>query len=89
MGSLDTLVQINLSPLQVSSMNPDMLLCLASLTKLRYFLQQNQLAALLTYCGIMIGLSFGIASYVALSMSRWAITRSDGVCDSHSESDIS
>jgi hypothetical protein len=43
----------------------------------------------INYSGTMTALSFGIASYTALSMFRWAITSSGGVCDSHSESDRS
>jgi hypothetical protein len=41
------------------------------------------------YSGTTTALSFGIASYTALSMFRCAITSSGGVCDSHSESDRS
>ncbi len=43
----------------------------------------------MNYSGTMTALSFGIASYTALSMFRCAITSSGGVCESHSESDRS
>jgi hypothetical protein len=43
----------------------------------------------LIYFGITTTSSFGRASSVALSMRRWAITSSGGVCASHSESERS
>jgi hypothetical protein len=41
------------------------------------------------YPGITTNLSFGIASSVARSMLRWAITSSGGVWANHSDSDKS